>query len=197
MKDFHFSLNLGLIGTDDSRIDIILEYLKEKTKLTSSKDSKSEFQFIYENVPLKLKIFQFKHFDDLNSDINHLKKIDVIIVAVNLYNDQAISKLSLKTYKEFCEKFMFNGIATLVGIDPFLIEQKNPPASRKINEFVLIQKTKELKFHYCFKIQNSQRDIADILNKILNHVNLKLEFINPEMFERVKTNSKNFGGKNL
>ena len=197
MKDVHFSLNLGLIGTDNSRIEIILEYLKEKTKLTSSKDSISEFQFIYENVPLKLRIFQFKHFEDLNSDINHLKKLDVIIITVNIYNDQAISKLNLNTYKEFCEKFMFNGIAVLVGIDPFLIEQKNPPASRKINEIVLIQKTKELNFHYCFKIQNSQRDIADIFNKILNYMNLKLEFINPEMFERVKTNSKNFVGKNL
>ena len=193
MKAFHFSLNLGLIGTDDSRIDIILEYLKENTKLTSSKDSISEFQFIYENVPLKIKIFQFKHFED----IKLLKKLDAIIVAVNLYNDQAISKLTLNKYKEFCNNFMFNGVAALVGIDPYLIEQKIPPASRNINEFVLIQKTKELKFHYCFKIQNSQKDITDIFNKVLNYVNLKLEFINPELFERVKTNGKNIVGKYL
>ena len=104
MKDFHFSLNLGLIGTDDSRIDIILDYLKEKTKLTSSKDSISEFQFIYENVPLKMKIFQFKNFEDLTDNINHLKKIDAIIVAVNLYNDQAISKLKLSSFKKYCDK---------------------------------------------------------------------------------------------
>jgi len=197
LKDFHFSLNLGLIGTDDSRIDIILDYLKEKTKLSSSEDSISEFQFIYEKVPLKMKIYQFKHFEDLTDDIRQLKKLDAIIVVVNLYNDQAISKLTLNKYKEFCDNFMFNGIAALVGIDPYLIEQKNPPASRNINEFVLIQKTKELKFHYCFKIQNSQKDIADIFNKILNYVNLKLEFINPEMFERVKTNGKDFVGKCL
>jgi hypothetical protein len=148
LKDFHFSLNLGLIGTDDSRIDIILDYLKEKTKLSSSEDSISEFQFIYEKVPLKMKIYQFKHFEDLTDDIRQLKKLDAIIVVVNLYNDQAISKLTLNKYKEFCDNFMFNGIAALVGIDPYLIEQKNPPASRNINEFVLIQKTKELKFHY-------------------------------------------------
>lgn len=197
MKDFHFSLNLGLIGTDDSRIEIILDYLKEKTKLISSKDSISEFQFIYENVPLKMKISQFKHFEDLTDDINHLKKLDAIIVAVNLYNDQAISKLKLNIYKEFCDNFMFNGIAVLIGIDPYLIEKKNPPASRNINEFVLIQKTKELKFHYCFKIQNSQKNIADIFKKILNYVNLKLEFINPEIFERAKKNSKDIIGKYL
>ncbi len=197
MKDFHFSLNLGLIGTEDSRIDIILDYLNENTKLTSSKDSISEFQFIYENVPLKIKIFQFKHFEDLIDDIKHLKKLDAIIVAVNLYNDQTISKLTLNIYKEFCDISMFNGVAALVGIDPYLIEQKNPPASRNINEFVLIQKTKELKFHYCFKIQNSQKDITDIFNKVLNYVNLKLEFINPELFERVKTNGKNIVGKYL
>jgi len=187
LKDFHFSLNLGLIGTDDSRIDIILEYLKEKTKLTSSKDSISEFQFNYKNVPLKIKIFQFKNFEDLNDEIKHLKKIDAIIVAVNLYNDQAISKLKLSSFKKYCDKFMFTGITALVGIDPYLIEQNHPPTSRKINEFALIQKTKELKFHNCFKIQNSQKDVTDIFNKILNYVILKLEFINPETFERVKT----------
>ena len=190
MKDFHFSLNLGLIGTDDSRIDIILEYLKEKTKLTSSKDSISEFQFNYKNVPLKIKIFQFKNFEDLNDEIKHLKKIDAIIVAVNLYNDQAISKIKLSSFKKYCDKFMFTGITALVGIDPYLIEQNNPPTSRKINEFALIQKTKELKFHNCFKIQKSQKDITDIFNKILNYVILKLEFINPETFERVKTEIK-------
>jgi len=186
LKDIHFSLNLGLIGTDDSRIDIILDYLKEKTKLIGSKDSISEFQFIYENVPLKMNIFQFNHFKDLTNNIKHIKKLDAIIVVVNLYNDQAISKLNLNDYKEFCESFMFNEIAALVGIDPYLVEKKTPPASRNINEFVLIQKTKELKFHYCFKIQNSEKDIADVFNKILNYVNLKLEFINPEMFERAK-----------
>ncbi len=197
MKDVHFSLNLGLIGTDDSRIDIILDHLKEKTKLTSSKDSLNEFQFIYENVPLKMKIFQFKHFEDITNEINSLKNLDAIIVAVNLYNDQAISKLTLDKYQEFCDNFMFNGSTVLVGIDPYLIEQNNPPTSRKINEFALIQKTKELKFHYCFKIQNPLKDIADILNKVLNYVILKLEFTNPEVFERVKTNSKDFVGKRL
>jgi len=195
LKDIHFSLNLGLIGTDDSRIDIILDYLKENTKLISSKDSISEFQFIYENVPLKIKIFRYELFKDLTKNINLIKKLDAIIVAINLYNDQAISKLSLDKYKEFCDLFMFNGIAALVGIDPYLVDKKTPPASRNINEFVLIQKTKELKFHYCFKIQNSQKDIADIFNKFLNYVNLKLEFINPEMFERAKKNRKDIVGK--
>ena len=197
MKDIYFSLNLGLIGTDDSRIDIILDYLKEKTKLISTKGSISEFQFLYENVPLKMKIFQFKHFEDLTNEINRLNKLDAIIVAINLYNDQAISKLSLDNFKEFCEKFMFNGSTVLVGIDPYLIEQNNPPTSRKINEFALIQKTNELKFHYCFKIQNPQRDISDIFNKVLNHVILKLEFTNPEVFQRVKTNREDFVGKRL
>ena len=197
MKDFHFSLNLGLIGTDDSRIDIILDYLKEKGKHSSSKDSENEFQFIYENVPLKVKIFQFKHFEYLSEDFKQLKKLDAIIVAVNLYNDRAISNLTLDKYKEFCIKFLFDGISVLAGIDSYLIERRKPPTSRYINEFVLIQKAKELKFHYCFKILNSQKDITDIFNKVLNYVNTKLEFINPEKFERVKIDSKDVEGKHL
>ncbi len=197
LKDFHFSLNLGLIGTDDSRIDIFLEYLKENTKLDSSKSSLNEFQFIYESVPLKIKIFQFKHLEDLTNDNLTRKKLDALIVAINLYNDQAISKLNLDKYNELCEKFNFNGVAVLVGTDSYLINQIKPPASRSINEFDLIQKTKELNFHYCFKIQNSKKDIADIFNKILNYVILKLEFINPEKFERVRTNNKAIVGKYL
>ena len=144
-----------------------------------------------------MKIFRFKHFEDLTDNGKNLNILDAIIVVVNLYNDQAISKLTLKSYKELCENFMFNGITVLAGIDPYLIEKKDPPTSRNINEFALIQKTKELKFHYCFKIQNSQKDITDIFKKVLNYVYLKLEFINPEMFERVKTNGKDFVGKSL
>jgi len=197
LKDFHFSLNLGLIGTDDSRIDIFLEYLKENTKLDRSKKSLNEFQFIYESVPLKIKNFQFKHLEDLTNDNKIRKKLDAIIVAINLYNDQAISNLNLNSYIELCEKFNFNGVAVLVGTDPYLIDQIKPPASRSINEFVLIQKAKELNFHYCFKIQNSKKDIADIFNRVLNYVILKLEFINPEMFERVRTNNKGIVGKYL
>jgi len=197
LKDFHFSLNLGLIGTDDSRIDVILDYLSEKGKRSSSKDSENEFQFIYENVPLKVKIFQFKNFEYLSEDFKQLKKLDAVIVAVNLYNDQAISDLTLNMYREFCIKFLFDGISVLIGIDPYLIEQRKPPTSRYINEFVLIQKAKELKFHYCFKILNSQKAIEDIFNKVLNYVNLKLEFTNPEIFERTKKNSKDVVGKYL
>jgi len=81
---------------------------------------------------------------------------------------------------------MFDGISVLAGIDPFLILNKKPPNERRVNEFSLIHKTRELEFLYCFKIQSLQRDVKDVFDKILNDIHFKLENLNPELFERAK-----------
>ncbi|GAH34079.1 unnamed protein product, partial [marine sediment metagenome] len=46
-------------------------------------------------------------------------------------------------------------------------------------------------FQYCFKIQDKKKDITDLFNKILNYIILKLKFLNPELFKRVKSNREN------
>jgi len=76
----------------------------------------------------------------------------------------------------------------LVGIDTFLIFQKEPPNEKNITEFSLIQKTKELDFLYCFKVQNIKKDITHLFDEVLNYINLKLKFLNPELFKRANSN---------
>ncbi len=191
MKDIIYSINLGLIGTEDSNLDIFIDHLKEVAFKYTLENLIYEFFLHHEGIPLKLRIAIANRFEDLFHRNKSFKHFDVIIVAVNLYNNDSISSYTIQNYSEFRNYFIFNGITVFAGVDPFLLLQEKPPNTRNITEFNLIQKTKELEFQYCFKIQDKKKDITDLFNKILNYINLKLKFLNPELFKQVKTNSDN------
>jgi len=191
LKDIIYSINLGLIGTKDSNLEIFIDHLKETAFKYTSENLIYEFFIHHEGIPIKLRIAIEKGFEDLIHRNEHFKHFDIIIVAVNLYNNDSIANYTIQNYSEFRNYFIFNGISVFVGVDPFLLLQEKPPNKRDITEFNLIQKTKELEFQYCFKIQDKKKDITDLFNKILNYINLKLKFLNPELFKRVKPNREN------
>ena len=137
---------------------------------------------------------RFEEFIRRSEDFKHF---DVIIIAVNIYESGSISSYTIQNYSDFRNYFFFNGISVLVGVDTFLIFQKEPPNERNITEINLIQKTKELEFLYCFKIQDIKKDISDIFSKVLNYINLKLQFINPELFKRAKLNNQESNGQSI
>ena len=182
---------MGLIGTKDSNLEIFIDHLKETVFKYTSENLIYEFFIHHEGIPIKLRIAIEKGFEDLIHRNEHFKHFDIIIVAVNLYNNDSIANYTIQNYSEFRNYFIFNGISVFVGVDPFLLLQEKPPNKRDITEFNLIQKTKELEFQYCFKIQDKKKDITDLFNKILNYINLKLKFLNPELFKRVKPNREN------
>jgi len=184
-----------LLGTEDSRLDIFIDYLKEKSSKFTSENLVYEFFLQFEGIPLKLRIAIANKFEDLIHRIDDFKHFDAIITAVNIYNDNSISNYTLQNYTDFRNYFIFNGISVLVGVDPFLAFHKDPPNKRNITEFSLIQKTKELEFLYCFKIQDVKKDISDFFSKILNYINLKLKFLNPELFKRAKSNNAESSGR--
>ena len=190
MKDKIYSINLGLIGTEDSNLEIFIDHLKEKAFKYTSENLIYEFYLHHEGIPLKLRITIANGFEDLSHRNEYFKHFDAIIVAVNLYNNDSISNYAIQNYSEFCNFFIFNGISVFVGVDPFLLLQENPPNTKNITEFKLIQKTKELEFQFFFKIQDKKKDITNLFNKILNYINLKLKFLNPELFKQVKTNGE-------
>ena len=191
MKDIIYSINLGLIGTKDSNLEIFIDHLKETALKYTSENLIYEFFIHHKGIPIKLRIAIEKGFEDLIHRNEHFKHFDIIIVAVNLYNNDSIANYTIQNYSEFRNYFIFNGISVFVGVDPFLLLQEKPPNKRDITEFNLIQKTKELEFQYCFKIQDKKKDITDLFNKILNYINLKLKFLDPELFKRVKPNREN------
>jgi len=180
-----------LIGTKDSNIEIFIDHLKETTFKYTSENLIYEFFLHHEGIPLKLRIAIGNGFEDLIHRNERFKHFDILIVAVNLYNNDSISNYTVQNYSEFRNYFIFNGISVFAGVDPFLLLQEKPPNKRDITEFNLIQKTKELEFQYCFKIQDKKKDITDLFNKILNYIILKLKFLNPELFKRVKSNREN------
>jgi len=186
LKEFSYSINLGLVGTEDSKKRIFLDYLKEIALKFASEALIWKFFILFNNIPIKLKAILAESFEDLISKKIPIKRFDAIIIAANIYNDKSINNINIENYTKFSQNFMFNGISVLAGIDPFLILKKKTPNEKRTNEFSLIQKTRELELLYCFKIQNLQRDVKDVFDKILNDIHFKLEFLNPELFERAK-----------
>ena len=65
----------------------------------------------------------------------------------------------------------------MVGVDTFLILDEEAPTQKDVTEFKLIQKTQELEFLYCFKIQDKKKDITNLFNNVLSYINLKLKFL--------------------
>lgn len=195
MKDIIFSINLGLIGSEYSRLEIFIDYLREIALKYNSVNLVYEFFLQYEGVPIKLRVAIGSEFEDLIHRSENFKHFDAIIIVVNLYDTDSISGYTIQNYSDFRNYFIFTGISVLVGIDTFLIFQKEPPNKKSITEFNLIQKTKELEFLYSFKVQDEKKDIPEIFDKVLNYINLKLKFINPELFKRVSSNSEESDGR--
>ncbi|NHJ19509.1 MAG: hypothetical protein EAX91_01105 [Candidatus Lokiarchaeota archaeon] len=181
---------MGLIGTEDSRLEVFTDYLKELAINYKSESLVYEFFLKFENIPIKLRIAIADNFDDLIHRNKQFSHFDVILVAVNLYNINSISNYNLKDYVYFKNYYIFNGFSALVGVDTFLIQDKKVPKKKDITEFNLIQKTQELEFLYCFKIQDRKRDLTDLFNKMLSYINLKLKFLNPDLFNRVKSSGE-------
>jgi len=186
LKEFSYSINLGLVGAEDSKKRIFLDYLKQIALKFTSEDLIWGFLFLFDGIPINLKAIIADSFEDLINRKVPFKKFDAIIIAANIYNDKSIDNIIIENYTKFSQRFMFDGISVLACIDPFLILKKKPLNEWRINEFSLIQKTRELELLYCFKIQNLQRDVKDVFDKILNDIHFKLEFLNPELFERAK-----------
>jgi len=197
LKDIIYSINLGLIGTEYSRLEIFIDYLKEIALKFTSENLIYEFYLQYEGILIKLRVVIADRFEELIHRSENFKHFDVIIIAVNIYESNSISNYTIQNYSDFRNYFFFNGISVLVGVDTFLIFQKEPPNERNITEINLIQKTKELEFLYCFKIQDIKKDISDIFSKVLNYINLKLQFINPELFKRAKLNNQESNGQSI
>ncbi len=186
LKEISYSINLALVGAEDSKKRIFLDYLKQIALNFSSEDLIWRFLFLFDGILIKLKTILAENFEDLIGKKFSFKRFDAIIIVANIYNEKSIDNINIENYTKFSQRSMFDGISVLAGIDPFLILNKKPPNERRVNEFSLIHKTRELEFLYCFKIQSLQRDVKDVFDKILNDIHFKLENLNPELFERAK-----------
>ncbi|MFX0018477.1 MAG: hypothetical protein ACFFBT_07710 [Promethearchaeota archaeon] len=190
MKKIKFSLNLGIIGADNSGIDFLIGYLKRNALRNDNNEKLNEFLIIYHDIPVKIKVFNGKDFVQLNERYEDIRRIDAIIVIIDIYNLNSFNGDLFKGFEEFNKVYMFKGVSILVGIDKFFIENGFLSDKLRISRINLIQKAKDLGFLYCFEIQNKNNDILEIFNKFIDNFMIKLRNINPELLERAKTYGK-------
>ena len=190
MKKIKFSLNLGIIGVDNSGIDFLIDYLKQSALRNDSNEKLNEFLIMDHDIPVKIKVFNGKDFNQLNERYENIRRIDAIIVIIDIYNLNSFNGDLFKGFEEFNTLYMFKGVSILAGIDKFFIENGVVSDKLRISRINLIQKTKDLGFLYCFEIQNRNNDILEIFNKFIDNFMKKVRNINPELLERAKTYGK-------
>ena len=122
MKDTIYSINLGLIGTEDSRLEIFIHYLKDKALKYTSENLIYEFYLRFESIPIKLRLAIATDFEDLIRRSEDFKHFDAVLIVVDLYNNNSIQNYTIQNYSNFRNYFIFNGITALVGIDTFFIK---------------------------------------------------------------------------
>ncbi|MGB5912449.1 MAG: hypothetical protein WBH31_14760, partial [Promethearchaeia archaeon] len=113
MKKIKFSLNLGIIGADDSGIDYLIDYLKRSTLRNDNKEKLNEFLIIYHDIPVKIKVFNGKDFNQLNERYENIRRIDAIIIVIDIYNLNSFNGDLFKGFEEFNTLYMFKGVSIL------------------------------------------------------------------------------------
>ncbi len=96
LKEFSYSINLALVGAEDSKKRIFLDYLKEISLKFSSEDLIWKFFFLFEDIPINLKVILADSFEDLISKKIPFKRFDAIIIAANIYNDKSINIINIE-----------------------------------------------------------------------------------------------------
>ena len=190
-------MHIAFVGIHDAGKEIILDFFKEKalesdyTSEEIDKDKKVyEFFLVFKQVPINLKVFLAENIKEITFDYETIKRLDIIILALNLYNLSSKNKYFKKEFDEFIEEFMFSGISILLGWDVDLILKDTQSKDFRISRHNLVQKAKELDMLYCFEILNNRSDLLDFYNKILGDFTFKFQFTNPEILEKAKEYGK-------
>ncbi|MFX1495601.1 MAG: hypothetical protein ACFFBZ_15055 [Promethearchaeota archaeon] len=190
MKKIKFSLNLGIIGADDSGKDFLIDYLNRIALKNDNNEKLNDFLIMYQDIPVKIKVFHGKDFNQFNERYENIRRLDTIIVIIDIYDLNSFNGDLFKGFEEFNTLYIFKGVSILAGIDKFFIENGVMSDKLRISRINLIQKTKDLGFLYYFEIQNKNNDILEIFNKFIDIFMIKVRNINPELIERAKTYGK-------
>ncbi|MFX1497208.1 MAG: hypothetical protein ACFFBH_06760 [Promethearchaeota archaeon] len=183
MKKVKLSLNLGIIDKDEYGKELIIEYLKHMSLNNNAYEKFLEFLIVFQDVPIKIKLFNALNFNDLLDDYKPIKRIDVLIYIIDIYELDSLESSNFTDFEGFSTIYMFQGISILLGLNKHLIENINILDRERISSIDLINKTKNLGFLYCFEIQNKNHDFSELFNKIFENFILKLGNLNPELLK--------------
>jgi hypothetical protein len=192
LKKISYTLNLGLVGSyksgEDSGKGIFIDFLKDKA-VEYNLDDYHEFLIIFNQIPIRMKIFPVEDFNELILNYDKIKKLDIIVLTLNMHEFNSINEYEKQSFEEFEKYYKFRGSSILVGIDVEKIYRSTSKNSR-ISYFNLIKKAKELNILYCFEIQNKNRDLSELYNKVLDDFIFKFQFSSPELFNQAKSYGK-------
>ena len=190
-------MNFGLINLSESNIEsknkIFIEYLNKKAIKRNYIDEEDlektrfEFMIVFEDIPIKLKIFFAQNFDDLINHYDEIENLDVIILIFNYSNLEAIDSLNPNDFTELKRFYTFQGSSILVGID--LENEKNTSEREQIRS-KLIEKTKQLDILYAYEISDQNKDISGLFGKLFQDFIFKFQYTSPELFDLAKLYGK-------
>ncbi len=191
MKKITYSLHLGLTGSETSGKEIFIEFLKEKgyEYYESSKDGFHEVLLIFDQIPIKMKIFSLEDLNSLLLNYEGIKKLDMIILAMNIYEINSIKEINKEIFENFEKDYAFQGSSVLAGIDVESVNSSNSQNVR-INQSDMIDKAKELNILYTFEITNKSADLSELFNKILDDFIYKIRIKTPELFDQARNYGK-------
>lgn len=188
LKKINYSLNLGIVGIEDSGKEIFINYLKSKRIVDKSIiDIDRDHFIVFKQIPIKIRIFLADNLNQFNSNYEKINKFDVLIIALNLNNLSATDDLKKENFDDFRKIFSFWGVSILVGIDVNRIFRLPPsPKNFRLSKDSLIKKAKDLDVLYCFEIKYKYNDLKDLFVMILDDFLIKIQLQSPELFDQAK-----------
>ncbi len=190
MKKISYSLRIGIVGNVDYNTDIFLNDIKQFAIKPISSESYSDFLVVVEDIPIKIKVFLVENIEELIHKFDEIEKLDVIILAVNLFNPKSIYQYSKDIIEEFNEIYYFQGISILVGLDLEQNSKNNPLNKLRISRFNLEEISRYLNVIYCYEIYNKNKDIIKIYKKMFNDFIFRFRYSSPELFEEAQLYGK-------
>ncbi|MFW9930464.1 MAG: hypothetical protein ACFFD1_13805 [Candidatus Thorarchaeota archaeon] len=187
MKKVSLSINLAIIGGEDSGRELFQQYLNRIALRVRHNNKVREYLLLHENVPFKVKLYIAESIDQMISQYPKLKTLDSLIISINLYNTQSIDQYTPSIMNDFFQKYNFQGLTMLVALDSYYIEKGVPSEYFRISRLNLRKKTNQLNFIYCYEIQNKNGDIKEVLKKVLDDTLLKFQTSSPELLEYAKS----------
>jgi hypothetical protein len=191
LNEIRYGLRIGFIGEKGLIREIFLENLSKFSLEHDFSDENYKFEIIFKQIPIRIKVFIAETFENLLYKVNKIKKLDIIVITVNLHKIESINNLNKKLIEEFNSQFLFNGISVLVGMDLEQIFKRIPSEKYKISRYQLEKVAKDLKLIYCYEIFNKNKDIDEIFDKLLNDFIIRFQYSNRELFEK----ARNYGKK--
>lgn len=191
MKKISYSLHLGLIGSETSGKEIFIEFLKEKgyEYNDSSNNGFHEALLIFDQIPIKMKIFSMEDLNALVLNYEKIKNLDMIILAISIYEIDSIKEINKELFENFEKNYSFQGSSVLAGINVESMISSNSQNFR-ISQSDIINKAKELNILYTFEITNKSTDLSELFNKILDDFIYKIRIKTPELFDQARNYGK-------